>query len=151
MRAAVEPSERLDHGVDASAFGRVDLHVRVVVGDAGSPTAFLLASHVASAAESLWTAKWNTCFAWFVQKSPILLPPNATIEEMSSAFAVVLPALTPLTAGTKAAPQVLSSFSEHVAALQRVRLTQTCVPWRHVAQSWPVESLSMTRVSPRSY
>ncbi len=62
------------------------------------------------------------------------MPPKATSVEMSSEPSDVL-----VTAGTNSVPQVESPLV--------VRFTRTEPPRVHVAHSWPVESLSMTRVS----
>ncbi len=74
--------------------------------------------------------------SWLLQKTPILLPPNATIDEMSSLSTVPEPG------SANGAPHALS---EPV-----VRLTQIVPPVSQVAHSWPVESFSMTSVSDRT-
>src|ERR1051325_199274 len=91
-----------------------------------------------SGSPSLWIAKENVPAIWLLHISPTCVPPNAISVEMSSE----------VIGGTErlnAVPQVLSS---QVGA-QTVAFTQTFPPWAHVAQSRPVESLSITSVSRR--
>jgi hypothetical protein len=68
--------------------------------------------------------------------TPSLSPPKAISDEMSS--------LLTLTGLIENAVPQLASLQ---AGLQTDALTQTLPPCTHVAQSWPLESLSITRVS----
>src|SRR6266540_5721094 len=80
----------------------------------------------------------KTSFAafWSLHRTPILFPPKAITEEMSSPLTVV----DEITNGV---PQLASLQ----AGVHRVRLTQIVPPCCQVAQSLPVESLAITSVS----
>src|ERR671924_2411501 len=83
-----------------------------------------------SGAPSSCTAKKSVAVFWSLHMTPILFPPKAISEEMSSV-------LTFVEEIANGAPQAASLH----AGLQTVALTQTRPPCTHVAQSCPVESL----------
>src|SRR3990170_2299583 len=100
-----------------------------------SATSVVQAVSVGSA--SACNAKSIVSFAWLLHITPTLVP-NATTDEMSSLASAA-------TAREKGAPQLESLH----AGLHTVRFTHTWFPCVQVAQSWPVESLAMARVSVR--
>ena len=102
----------------------------------GPPYAVSVALQVVSDCPSTWKAKWNAWSTWLLQSTPILLPPNAMIDEMSSIS--TLP-VEPEEGRTNGVPQVRS--------LPVVRLMKIWLSCAQLAQSLPVESFAMTSAS----